>query len=146
MATNETIKRRAVLDAVSHAAEKFEDDIVRLGKRCLSVFGAKGKTQMSNLERAGLTSRRFGNVVGFVKRQTGKDDKGQNWSKKQGGQPRLGEELVGLLERIKQAADSLCIEPPLNEARNEVRLRLASACLRNLHSAYLFDLTLSEKG
>ena len=144
--TMEESKLLVLQEVVDQAAESFESRIEKLAKRCTNVFDlGDGKTQMSNLERAGLVSRRFGDIVAFVKRQTGKEnDKNRRWSKRSNGGKCLGEELLDLLGDIRSVADGECAQRQIAELRNDARVRTAGATLRNLHSAYLYEAAMRE--
>lgn len=150
--TNATQSERVKLQKViDEAADELEAAVSRLATRCDEVFDIKsGKTQMSNLERIGLTSRRFGDVLAFVKRQTGKEagkkEKSLRWSKKLEGGKCLGEHVLELLEQVRQKADDRCRAQGLEALRNEARLGLAGVCLRDVHSAYLYRKALAEGG
>ncbi len=115
--------------AVALMADELEARVDALAKACEGLE----KTQMSNLERVGLTSRRFGDVVAFVKRQTGKD---KGWAQRADAKP-LGQIMVEFLEELRSRADKACDEDQRLD-RNELRMRLAGVCLRNMHSAYLY--------
>ena len=154
------IQFEKTLDELANGLDKEVDSIAR---DCAQVFNAPrpgardedkdkdrqadGRAQMNNLERAGFTSRRFGDVVAFVKRQTGKD---KRWQMQANG-AMLGVRVVELLEKVKKAADEKtpdaaeskdgapAVSATLSPYRNELRLRLAALCLRNLNSGYLFN-------
>ena len=130
--------------SIIETVDSFNDSITDLAKICVEVFGEKGKNQMSNLERQGLTARYFGDIVSYVKRQTGKDSNRENWAKYLGTSTIsgvcLGEGLVSFLEDIRNKADSKADEEKLVDKvdKNELRLKLAGICLRNLSSEFLY--------
>lgn len=136
--------RQRFESVLAGTADQLEAQVDELARLAAEVFkkDTAGKTQMSNLERIGLTSRRLGDVVAYVMRQTGRD---KRWSGPLQGKACLGQRLVEFLERLKATADGACEKAGLGEHRNELRLRLAGLCLRNLNSAFLYRNAL-ERG
>lgn len=155
MTRPEIADRRQLEELVYVLASDFEEDIERLARACAIAFGGTsavrregdtraGRTQMSNLERAALTARYFGDVIAFVKRQTGKARRGEQWQARAESGKLLGVEIVELLERVQARADKAVEGAAVELHLNELRILLARLCLRNLNSAYLYEVARQE--
>jgi hypothetical protein len=138
--------QRELEHAITAVAERLEQQVDRLACVFAGVFSSnEAKSQVSNLERTGLTALRLGDVITYVKRQTGKDSKGRNWSQPVEGSC-IGVRLVAFLEDLRSQADQECEKRKITPLRNEARLRLAGICLRNLNSSYLYHSVVGEGG
>lgn len=144
-------EKRELQNLVDEVAERLETEIENLARQAKKAFsegsGREGKTQMSHLERTGLTARRFGDVVAFVKRQTGKEagKKGnKRWSKPvaQVGDEKksFGELMVDFLQRSKDMVDRRLEGTAVEDHKDKGRRMLMGICLRNLASAYLYNI------
>jgi hypothetical protein len=141
--------RIALREVVDRVADRLEADVNTMASMFCEAFSAKGthdgKTQMSNLERIGLTSKRFGDVVAYVKRQTGKEGKKKRWSKRLKNGKVFGQLMVDFLNKSKKEVDQACEEQSLESHRAQARMLLAGVCLRNMASAYLYKTKISEQ-
>jgi hypothetical protein len=138
--------------------EKFEARVNDLGRLAAKAFPApekgkgpsdkgkspsdKGKSQLNNLERIGLSAPRFGDVVAFVKRQTGRQGE---WRNTADGGKALGPELVKWLGELHGAVDETCGDPALAPHRQRLGLRVVGTSLRNLNSAFLYERVVAHK-
>lgn len=129
---------------VNELVERFADDVDSLAKVAARVFPSphgdrgndKGKTQMNNLERVGLSAARFGDVVAFVKRQTGRMD---DWNRQAAGGASLGERTVALLLRLHEEVLVASKDATLAPHRQTLAMRVVGVTLRNLNSAFLYE-------
>lgn len=124
---------------VNGLVETFEARVDALGVVAARLYPVQdggsddGKTQMNNLERVGLSAARFGDVVTFVKRQTGRM---KQWSG--GGANSFGVQLVTWLGELHGEVLQRCEDPLLAPHRQAIALRVVGTSMRNLNSAFLY--------
>ena len=145
-------------------AEELTQEVFDLATDCVRSFGGRSKTQITNLERIGLSVRRYGELIAYVMRQTGKERKaGQGW-RTLCGDVLFGQKMIAFLEKLQQKTDQ-CYNRYKKEGekkktaeeekpspkriqahhQNELRIQVAHICLRNLNSAYQYKLVQSEE-
>jgi cytochrome c-type biogenesis protein CcmH/NrfF len=134
--------RFAFEQAIDDLAEEQTKKLRELAQDCQDAFGEKSKSQVSHLERLGLSSRRYGDLIAYAMRQTGKKTTG--WLTPC-GRLLFGQKLVHFLEELKEKIDARWEKEEFGqklgaEKKNELRLKVAQICLRNLNSAYLYEL------
>ena len=85
--------------------------------------------QVRGLENLVVSTRRFSEIVNYVKVQTGKDKKGQ-WKS-------VGPVLLGQLEKLEQDAKSMCSDDP--EMLLEIKKRLARGWIKQIVAQYMYE-------
>jgi hypothetical protein len=110
-----------------HLEEIYETEATQmLGKKMVQV-GLKS-SQVRGLENLVMSTRRFSEIVNYVKNQAGKDSKGQ-W-------PQIVNELLKQLEQLEGKAKEIGKGDP--GLILEIRKRLARGWVKQIVAHYLF--------
>ncbi|MCR4289101.1 MAG: hypothetical protein NUV86_02425 [Candidatus Scalindua sp.] len=106
--------------------------------------------QARGLETLVATTTRFSEIINYVKRQTGKDNKKDNWAKtlkKQGNDPdiKLGTKLIKQLEKLEEQAESISKEDDVANCL-DIKLRLARGWVTQVVCHYLYGMKTADEG
>ena len=130
--------------ALNAAADSLEKSVENLADICVKIFPVGKKTQVANIEQIALAAQRLGDIDAFFMRQTGKDQKKENWARRVDEGECFGSKLLSLTKKVKESADAASSKAEMSEYKNEMRLKLAAVCLRNMHSCYLYKLNMRK--
>ncbi len=113
--------------------------IENLADKFLKIFEKSGNTQLSNLEVLSQSTQRYNDIIAYVMRQTGKDErKKERWAKKIDGET-LGKHLIDFLIELRKKVDEIVSQVEGGaEQGNWARLYALKICMRNLNSAYRY--------
>ncbi len=124
--------------------EGLRDEIVGLGTQAADVFGADGRTQLSNLEQVALHATTFAEIDAFIKRQAGKE---KEKKEKQGKWREIAPGLLEFTAKARDEAGKRLAGGEESEDRRRRRLlelrvpeRLLGTAFRWLHSEYLYQV------
>lgn len=93
-----------------------------------------GSSQIRGLETLALSTRRFSEIINYIKNQAGKDRKNQ-WSK-------IVDEVLGQLYQLEKRAKEIGGEDP--GLVLDVKIRLARGWAKQVVSHYLFQDSLKK--
>ncbi len=123
-----------MLAKVDQAIEEFYPRSIEMAERLLRVFRPGKKRQVKNLENLIYSTTRFTEVKNFIKNQMGKDEKGQDWRCQVGDTGKMGDLILGELERIEGKAKELAQGRP--DEIFEVKMRLLRGWVRQVVAHY----------
>ena len=83
-------ERMKILKEVAIRTDNFRDKTKELGEKAKKAFSEKHKSQMRNLESIANSALKVSDVLDYIKRQTGRDEK---WKKEN-----FGKELLAIIE------------------------------------------------
>lgn len=123
-----------MLAKVDQAIEEFYPRSMEMAEKLLGIFPPGKKRQVKNLENLIYSTTRFTEVKNFVKNQMGKDEKGKDWRCPVGGTGKMGDLILGELERIEGKAKELAQGCP--DEIFEVKMRLLRGWVRQVVAHY----------
>lgn len=137
--------RTRIRERIGREIEDCSQDLEKLAEIYNEAFSSESghsKTQLNNLERVASGAGRFGDVVEWVKRQTGKEkpkkEKRRRWARKT-DRGLFGVELVKLLEKLKDVASKIAGEEDAPEdSLDTIRRDLAAKAMRDLNSRAMY--------
>jgi hypothetical protein len=121
-------ERMVILKEVGICVDKFCGQTKEMGKIAAEAFG-ETKHPMRSLENIANSARKVSDVLNYIKRQTGKSDKGKKW--KHDG---FGEKLLKFIEdTCLKERDRICKNLNVSDAtRLDVYLMLIREFIRQM--------------
>lgn len=137
MSLKENMTLKAMREVNIRADSKsFRDSAASLGAQATRLFA--DKSQLKKLENTGNSALKITDIYNYIKRQTGKDGKAQNWNKEQ-----FGTSLLQKLQGVERdEGENICTLLAINvpEDRMEVNLMLAREFIRQMVIHYEYEM------
>jgi len=131
--------------AVALAADQHYNDAERIGRAAAQSFaeqGRGGRSQVTGLEAVANSALRVTEIFNYIKKQVGKDSKGESWRRND-----FGRNLLEFLDqKLSKTVSEFDIQPPVQDGaeRQRAHLLLARAFLQAVAAHFEFERTVGS--